>query len=88
MNASPLDLLNPVFHFLDNLIVEDGVYLYLGLVWLSVVLITWILHGGLRQKFRHQPQIRMRIGIVIQPPGQLPSPVPIVIHLTHDDPDG
>lgn len=36
MNVSPLDLLNPVFQFMGKLVAEDGVYLYLGLVWLSL----------------------------------------------------
>ena len=75
MNATPLDLLNPVFRFMDKLIVEDGVYLYPGLVWLSAALMAWIFSGGLRGKIRHQPQTRMGIGIVIQPPAS-PPPAP------------
>lgn len=85
MNVSPLDLLNPVFRFMDKLIADDGVYLYLGLVWLSLALMAWIFSGGLRRKIRHQPQIRMGIGIVIQPPVPPPPPVPIIIHEPDDD---
>lgn len=79
MNATPLDLLNPVFQFVDKLIADDGVYLYLGLVWLSAALVAWIFSGGLRRKIRYQPQTRMGVGIVIQPSVPPSSPMPILI---------
>ena len=52
MNVSPLDVLGPVFHFLDEVIADDGVYLYLVFVWLCLILIAWIWRGGLRRKQR------------------------------------
>jgi hypothetical protein len=85
---SPLDLLNPAFQFMDKLIAEDGVYLYLGLVWLSAALMAWIFSGGLRRKIRHQPPTRMGVGVVIQPPAPPSSPVPILIHEPDDEFDG
>ncbi len=39
MIVSPLDILNPVFHFLDWIIAEWGVYLFLVFVWLSLIFI-------------------------------------------------
>ena len=65
MNLDPGEVLNPVFHFLDDAIADYGVYLYLALVWLSVIVIVWIFSGGLRGKMRQQP--RISVGILIQP---------------------
>ncbi len=53
MNLNPAELLNPIFNALDALIENDGVYLYLVFVWLSLGAIAWVLSGGLRRK---QPQ--------------------------------
>ena len=53
MHDDPIYLLDPMFHWLDGLIREDGVYLYMLLVYFSIRLIAWILSGGLR---RHLPR--------------------------------
>ncbi len=76
MNLNPGEVLNPVFHFLDDAIADYGVYLYLALVWLSVIVIAWIFSGGLRRKMRQQP--RISVGIVIQP--SAPPPPLIIYH--------
>jgi hypothetical protein len=76
MNLNPVTVLDPVFHFLDEAIADYGVYLYLALVWLSLILIAWIFSGGLRRKYPNQPHVRAGIGIIIQPH----APPPIVIH--------
>jgi len=76
MNLNPGEVLNPVFRFMDDAIADYGVYLYLALVWLSVIVIAWIFSGGLRRKTRQQPHIS--VGIVIQPPA--PQPPPIIFH--------
>ena len=78
MNLNPATVLDPVFHFLDKAIADYGVYLYLVLVWLSLILIAWIFSGGLRRKYPNQPHIRAGIGIIIQPPA--PQPPPIIFH--------
>ena len=86
MIVSPLDILNPVFHFLDWIIAEWGVYLFLVFVWLSLIFIAWIIGGGLRRKIPDQPHDSAGLGIIIQPNRQpLPTP-PIIIH-EYDPPD-
>jgi hypothetical protein len=78
MNLNPT-VLDPVFQFLDWVIAEDGVYLFLAFVWLSLILIAWIFNGGLRRKFPNQPDVHASIGIIIQPHASPPPPA-IIIH--------
>jgi hypothetical protein len=77
MNPSPAELLDPIFNFLDALIQNDGVYLYLVFVWLSLAVIGWVLSGGLRRKSPHENSATVVPGIIItlQPPTQSPPPV-------------
>jgi hypothetical protein len=79
MNPSPAELLDPIFNFLDALIQNDGVYLYLVFVWLSLAVIGWVLSGGLRRKSPHGNSATVVPGIIItmQPPRQSPAP-PII----------
>ena len=65
MNLNPATVLDPVFHFLDWIISEWGVCLFLAFAWLSLILIAWIFSGGLRRKFPNQPHVSAGIGIVI-----------------------
>ncbi len=76
MNLNPGEVLDPVFHFLDDAIAEYGVYLFLALVWLSVIVIAWIFSGGLRRKMRQPP--RISVCILIQP--SAPPSTPIIYH--------
>ena len=78
MNSNAGEVLLSVFHYLDGIIQDYGVYLYLVLVWLSLFLIAWILSGGLR---RRQPQQNSTVivpGIIItmRPPVTPPPPPP------------
>ncbi len=78
MNLNAGETLKPVFHFLEEAIADYGVYLYLALVWLSVIVIAWIFSGGLRRRFPNPPRIHAGIGIVIQPPTQPLQPTPVL----------
>ena len=80
MIVSPLDILNSVFHFLDWIIAEWGVYLFLVFVWLSLIFIAWIIGGGLRRKIPDQPHVNAGLGIIIQPNRPPPLTAPIIIH--------
>ena len=76
MNLNPAELLNPIFNTLDSLIENDGVYLYLGFVWLALLAIGWILSGGLRRKQPHGNSATVIPCIIVmpQPPRQSAPP--------------
>ncbi len=78
MNLNPDTVLDPVFQFLDGIIAEYGVYLFLAFVWLSLLVPAWVFSGDLRRKFPNQPHVSAGIGIVIQPHTP-PSPPPLII---------
>jgi hypothetical protein len=59
------------------LIADYGVYLYLVFVWLSLVVIAWILSGGLRRKRSQGNSATVISGIIFttRPPNQSPPPI-------------
>ncbi len=86
MNLNPATVLDPVFHFLDGMLEEYGVYFYLVFVWLSLLVLVWVFSGGLRRKFPNQPHVSASIGIIIQP--HIPPPPQIIIHECGPPDDG
>ena len=46
-----------MFHWLDGLIYDEGDYLYLMFVYVSLPLIAWILSGGLRRRQAGQQHV-------------------------------
>ena len=78
MKLNPADVLNPVFNFLDALISDYGVYLYLVFVWLALLAIGWILSGGLRRKRPQGNSAMIIFGIIITTRPLIQSPPPII----------
>jgi hypothetical protein len=72
MKLNPATVLNPVFNFLDALISDYGVYLYLVFVWLALLAIAWVLSGGLRRNRSQGNSATVIPGIIIttRPPNQ------------------
>ena len=87
MNLNPADFLNPIVKAIDGLIESEGVYLYLGFVWLALALIGWIFSGGLRKRLQGNSATFIPVVIVtIQPPEQSPPPIiDIRVDQTWDD---
>ena len=88
MNLNPAAMLNPVFNFLDALISNYGVYLYLVFVWLSLGAIAWVLGGGLRRRLPQGNSATIIPGIIFttRPPNQSPPPTVITeIHPVQND---
>ena len=69
MNRHPIELLDPVFHWLDWLIAEHGYHIYLVMVWASLFLIAWILRGGFWRR-------RQRRSVIVLPVSWVPTASP------------
>ncbi len=52
MNSHPILVLEPIYRWLDQVIAEHGLYLYVAVVWLAPFLIAWILNGGFWRRAR------------------------------------
>ena len=76
MILNPATMLNPVFNFLDALISDYGVYLYLVFVWLALLAIAWIFSGGLRKRLKENSiTVIPAIIFTMQPPMQSPPSI-------------
>ena len=89
MNSNPAELLNPIFNALNGLIENYGVYLYLVFVWLALLVIAWILSGGLRKRMKgNSATVIPAIIFTMQPPPQSPPPIiGIEVEQTWNDDD-
>lgn len=81
MNKHPVQMLDPVFRFLEHLISEYGHLIYIGLVYAAIPLCAWILFGGSRRKSSRGQSSAPRIIVIHQPavctpPEELFDPFP------------
>jgi hypothetical protein len=81
-NAASM-IMEPISHLLDWLIQEQGIYSYMVCVWLSPLLIAWILKGGCWRK----PAPPFRIVVMTKDgPPLLPSKLPPPVSRKDDPP--
>lgn len=73
MRLNEAELLRAVFDFLDTMIADYGLYLFIGFVHVAIPFLVWVLCGGLRRKIlKGRPMPPVPPVIVIHLPG--PSP--------------
>ena len=74
-----LELEQSVLKFLDRVIADYGFYLFMGLVFLLIPLLVWVLSGGLRRKLlrgKPAPDVTAVIGVQIPTGRSTPPPEP------------
>lgn len=75
MNAHPIQMLDPVFKFLDTVIDDYGLYLFMGFVYVAIPFLVWVLCGGLRRRLlKGKPMSHVPPVIIIHLPGRPPEP--------------
>jgi hypothetical protein len=77
MQIKALELEQSVLKFLDGVISDYGVYIFMGLVFLLIPLLAWVLSGGLRRKLlKGKPVLHVTPVIGVQIPIGRPTPPP------------
>lgn len=67
MNRHPVQMLDPVFDYLDGLIRDHGDVLFAVVCYAAIPLCAWILFGGSRRKSSAQDSASPRIIVIHQP---------------------
>lgn len=79
MQIKALELEQSIFKFLDGVIADYGVYIFMGLVFLLIPFLAWVLSGGLRRKQlngKPTPHVTAAIGVQIKIGRPPPPPDP------------
>ena len=74
-----LELEQSVLNFLDRVLANYGLYIFMGLVFLLVPILAWVLSGGLRRKLlksKPVPDVTAVIGVQIPIGRPTPPPEP------------
>lgn len=92
MNAHPIQMPDPVFKFLDRVIDDYGLYLFMGFVYVAIPFLVWVLCGGLRRRLlKGKPMPHLPPVIFIRLPGRPPEPpetfTPFPLHHERHDCD-
>ena len=88
MRLNPVELLQPVFEFLDGLIRDDGDILFMVFVYVAIPFLAWVLSGGLRRKlYRGKPAPHVTIWVYIPIGRPPPQPPPSPPSLVGSEPD-
>jgi hypothetical protein len=92
MNQHPVQVLDPVFDYLDDVIRDHGDTLFMVFTYAAISFLIWVLGGGLRRKlFEGKPMPRVLPVIVIHIPIGRPPPPPELFDLfspLSEPPDG
>ena len=75
MNTHQVQMLDPVFRCLDEMIDDYGLYLFMGFAYVAIPFLVWVLCGGLRRTlFKGKPVPHLPPVIIIRVPGRPPQP--------------
>jgi hypothetical protein len=73
MQLKAIELVQSAFEFLDGVIRDDGLYIFIGFVYLLIPFTIWAVSGGLRRKLlKGKPMLHVPPVIVIHLPGSPP----------------
>lgn len=75
MRPNEAELLRAMFEFLDTVIEDYGLYLFMGFVYVAIPFLVWVLCGGLRRAlFKDKYVPHLPPVILIHLPGRPPQP--------------
>jgi len=76
MSEHPVMPLAPFYKWLDWVIAEHGLHFYTAAVWLSPLLIVWILKGGFWRRSPKPPRYILKPPLLPPRPVATPPPLP------------
>lgn len=72
-----LELEQLVLKFLDEIVADYGIYLFMGFAFLLILILAWVLSGGMRRKLlKGKPMLHVTAAIGVQIQVRRPTPPP------------